>query len=113
MRKVAVVFFGLLCLVFVLTQAAVAQEKAINSDKFSLEDAKAYVNKIVKARSLAQGYTLDAEIVGIRNQEGEATIYYVVTRKDNLHFRDRRSIEIVRLDSGQWFDPKSFEFVTK
>ena len=72
MTKASVVLFCLLCFLFVLSPAAVAQQKPVRSEKLSIEDVKPYLEKILKARNA----TLQ-QVFGVHQEGNQATVYYL------------------------------------
>ena len=112
MRKMSIVFFGLFCFLFVLTQAAVAQEKPVTSDKLSIEDVKSYLEKYC-----LRGGTLE-HVFGIYQEGTHATVYFQIKyllSGTSMTMPTNLKLGLVKLNSGQWFDPEdeSFRFVTK
>jgi len=130
MTRASVVLFGLLCFLFVLAQAAIAQQKPVTSDKLSIEDVKPHLEKILKSRNA----TLQ-QVFGVHQEGSQATIYYMaegpsmfggpgsggpgskgpgvggpgVEKRGPL----REQLKLVRFNSGEWFDPQHQSFVTK
>lgn len=130
MTRASVVLFGLLCFLFVLAQAAIAQQKPVTSDKLSIEDVKPHLEKILKSRNA----TLQ-QVFGVHQEGSQATIYYMaegpsmfggpgsggpgskgpgvggpgVEKRGPL----REQLKSVRFNSGEWFDPQHQSFVTK
>ena len=122
--------FGLLCFLFVLAQAAIAQQKPVTSDKLSIEDVKPHLEKILKSRNA----TLQ-QVFGVHQEGSQATIYYMaegpsmfggpgsggpgskgpgvggpgVEKRGPL----REQLKLVRFNSGEWFDPQHQSLVTK
>ena len=130
MTRASVVLFGLLCFLFVLAQAAIAQQKPVTSDKLSIEDVKPHLEKILKSRNA----TLQ-QVFGVHQEGSQATIYYMaegpsmfggpgsggpgskgpgvggpgVEKRGPL----REQLKLVRFNSGEWFDPQHQSLVTK
>jgi hypothetical protein len=130
MTRASVVLFGLLCFLFVLAQAAIAQQKPVISDKLSIEEVKPHLEKILKSRNA----TLQ-QVFGVHQEGSQATIYYMaegpsmfggpgsggpgskgpgvggpgVEKRGPL----REQLKLVRFNSGEWFDPQHQSFVTK
>ena len=130
MTRASVALFGLLCFLFVLAQAAIAQQKPVTSDKLSIEDVKPHLEKILKSRNA----TLQ-QVFGVHQEGSQATIYYMaegpsmfggpgsggpgskgpgvggpgVEKRGPL----REQLKLVRFNSGEWFDPQHQSFVTK
>jgi len=130
MTRAPVVLFGLLCFLFVLAQAAIAQQKPVTSDKLSIEDVKPHLEKILKSRNA----TLQ-QVFGVYQEGSQATIYYLaegpsmfggpgsggpgskgpgvggpgVEKRGPL----REQLKLVRFNSGEWFDPQHQSLVTK
>jgi len=130
MTRASVVLFGLLCFLFVLAQAAIAQQKLVTSDKLSIEDVKPHLEKILKSRNA----TLQ-QVFGIHQEGNQATIYYVAEGPSmfggpgsggfgskgpgvggsGVEKRGpvREQLKLVRFNSGEWFDPQHQSLVTK
>jgi hypothetical protein len=130
MTRASVVLFGLLCFLFVLAQAAIAQQKPVISDKLSIEEVKPHLEKILKSRNA----TLQ-QVFGVHQEGSQATIYYMaegpsmfggpgsggpgskgpgvggpgVEKRGPL----REQLKLVRFNSGEWFDPQHQSFVAK
>ena len=130
MTRASVALFGLLCFLFVLAQAAIAQQKPVTSDKLSIEDVKPHLEKILKSRNA----TLQ-QVFGVHQEGSQATIYYMaegpsmfggpgsggpgskgpgvggpgVEKRGPL----REQLKLVRFNSGEWFDPQHQSLVTK
>jgi hypothetical protein len=130
MTRASVVLFGLLCFLFVLAQAAIAQQKPVISDKLSIEEVKPHLEKILKSRNA----TLQ-QVFGVHQEGSQATIYYMaegpsmfggpgsggpgskgpgvggpgVEKRGPL----REQLKLVRFNSGEWFDPQHQSFITK
>ncbi len=120
MRRVSVVFFGLLCVVFVLTQAAIAEEKPVTSDKLSIGDIKPYLEKLCTSRNQKVQH-----IFGIHQEGTQATIFFTVEgqlmagapgagapgagKKGSFNI----SLKLLRFNSGEWFDATNYSLVTK
>jgi hypothetical protein len=130
MRGASVVLFGLFCFLFVLTHAAIAQQKPVTSDKLSIEDVKPHLEKILKTRNA----TLQ-QIFGVHQEGSQATIYYLAEGPSmfggpgsgGLGSKSpavggpgaekrgplREQLRLVRFNSGEWFDPQNKSLVTK
>jgi hypothetical protein len=130
MTRASVVLSGLLCFLFVLAQAAIAQQKLVTSDKLSIEDVKPHLEKILKSRNA----TLQ-QVFGIHQEGNQATIYYVAEGPSmfggpgsggfgskgpgvggsGVEKRGpvREQLKLVRFNSGEWFDPQHQSLVTK
>ena len=130
MTRAPVALFGLLCFLFVLAQAAIAQQKPVTSDKLSIEDVKPHLEKILKSRNATR-----QQVFGVHQEGSQATIYYMaegpsmfggpgsggpgskgpgvggpgVEKRGPL----REQLKLVRFNSGEWFDPQHQSFVTK
>ena len=130
MIKASMVLFGLLSILFVLTQAAIAQQKPVTSDKLSIQDVKPYLETILKSRNA----TLQ-QIFGVHQEGNQATVYYVaegpsmfggpgsggpgskgpglggpgVEKRGPL----KEQLRLVRFNSGEWFNPQHQSLVTK
>ncbi len=130
MTRASVALFGLLCFLFVLAQAAIAQQKPVTSDKLSIEDVKPHLEKILKSRNA----TLQ-QVFGVHQEGSQATIYYMaegpsmfggpgsggpgskgpgvggpgVEKRGPL----REQLKLVRFNSGEWFEPQHQSLVTK
>ena len=130
MTRASVVLFGLLCFLFALAQAAVAQQKPLTSEKLSIDDVKPYLEKILKSRNA----TLQ-QVYGVHQEGSQATVYYLaegpsifgvpgsggpgskspgvggqgVEKRGPL----KEQLRLVRFNAGEWFDPQNKSFVVK
>lgn len=122
--------FWLLCFLFVLSPAAVAQQKPVTSEKLSIEDVKPYLEKILKSRNA----TLQ-QVYGVHQEGSQATVYYLAEGPSIFGLPGpggpgskspavggpggdkrgplREQLRLVRFNSGEWFDPQNRSFVVK
>jgi hypothetical protein len=130
MTRASVVILGLLWFLFVLTQAAIAQQKPVTSEKLSIEDVKPYLEKILKSRNA----TLQ-QVYGVHQEGSQATVYYLAEGPSMFGVPGlggpgskgpgfggpagekrgplREQLRLVKFNSGEWFDPQNRSFVTK
>jgi hypothetical protein len=130
MTRASVVLFCLLCFLFVLTQAAVAQQKPVTSEKLSIDDVKPYLERILKSRSA----TLQ-RVLGVHQEGSQATVYYLAEGPSIFGVPGpggpgskspavggpgaekrgplREQLKLVRFNSGEWFDPQHQSLVIK
>jgi hypothetical protein len=130
MTRASVVLFGLLCFLFALAQAAVAQQKPLTSEKLSIDDVKPYLEKILKSRNA----TLQ-QVYGVHQEGSQATVYYLAEGPSIFGVPGsggpgskgpavggpgaekrgplKEQLRLVRFNSGEWFDPQNKSFVVK
>jgi hypothetical protein len=130
MTRASVMLFCLLCFQFVLTQAAVAQQKPLTSEKLSIDDVKPHLEKILKSRNA----TLQ-QVFGVHQEGNQATVYYLAEGPSIFGVPGsggpgskspavggpgaekrgplKEQLRLVRFNSGEWFDPQHQSFVVK
>ena len=96
----------------------------IDSKTLSIDDVVEYVSIIAMYKGLGKDADLNYKfenIFGIHQEGNVADIYYSysylrkIGTSDNSRKKEIQTekLQIVRLNSGKWFDIKSFKFITK
>ena len=98
-----------LLIVFCFTSIAWAEGRVVTSKTLIINDVDGFFSNNAKSMIGAKG-TL-TKVFGVYQNENYAKVFYSFTR-DNGHEYKKDEL-LYKLNSGKWFCPKLFKFVTK
>jgi hypothetical protein len=104
MRQASVLVSGLLCFLFIFTQAAFAQGKPVTSSKLSVADVTpdmARVVAIMAKRTIGPSKPKLIKVLGVHQEGNHATVYYLTETRGYQGINTR---DLVRFNSGVWYD---------
>lgn len=115
MRKILAICFLFTFSFCVFVQQTFADKNYVISETLSTNDIKAFLNQAFSGDKRASGEVI--KIYGIFQEGKEATvflqIYWRAKQSGYQSGLKDTSLRLIRLNSGNWFSPGKYLFVTK